>query len=80
MKFNLNGLGTKDIKTFIPTKLTEVEEIIAYLKNNPLILNVSKLKGNKSQRILDILLGACLLLNKGICPLDKHNYLLLDKN
>ncbi len=80
MKINLNDFGTKDIKTFIPTKFEDAEQIVKYLKDNPLILNLSKLKGNKAQRFLDILLGACLLIDKGVCPLDKDNYLFLDKN
>ena len=79
MSLNLENLGTKDIKTFIPQSINEVEKIALYLIKNPLILNVSRLKGNISQRVLDILLGASLVLNKGICPLDKENYLFVDK-
>ena len=73
------NLGTKDIKTFCPARLNEAEEIIKYLKNNPIILNTEKLKGNKKQRFLDLLTGAVCALDKNICLLDNELYLFLKK-
>ncbi len=80
MNFDYNALqGTKEIKTFIPYSLTEAEEIIKYLKNYPLIVNLSKLKGGDAQRLLDLLTGAICALDKNVCVLDKDNYLFLKK-
>ncbi|MBO5888589.1 MAG: cell division protein SepF [Clostridia bacterium] len=74
-----NSLGTKDIKVFTPLSLTDVEEIISYLKYNPLIINTSKIKENKKQRLLDLMTGAICALDKNICVLDKDNYLFIKK-
>ncbi len=71
--------GTKEIKTFIPYSLKEVEEIIVYLKNYPLIVNISKLKNGDAQRLLDLLTGAICALDKNVCILDKDNYLFIKK-
>ncbi len=70
-----NDSGTNDIKVFTPLSLNEVEEIITYLKFYPLILNLSRIKENKRQRILDLMTGAMCALDKNICVLDKENYL-----
>ncbi len=74
-----NSLGTKDIRVFTPLSLNEVEEIISYLKFSPLILNTSKIKENKKQRLLDLMTGAICALDKNICVLDKDNYLFMKK-
>ncbi len=74
-----NFLYGENIKTFYPRSLKEVEEIIKYLKTNPLILSLTKLKNNDKQRALDLVCGACYALNKSICVLDKNNYLFIDK-
>ena len=80
MPTTFNSLkGTKEIKTFIPYSLSEVEEIILHLKNYPLIVNVSKLKSKDVQRLLDLLTGAICALDKNVCILDKENYLFLKK-
>lgn len=70
-----NDLGTKDIKVFTPLTLNEVEEIISYLKYYPLILNLTRIKENKKQRLLDLMTGAICALDKNVCVLDKENYL-----
>ena len=70
-----NDLGTKDIKVFTPLTLNEVEEIISYLRFYPLILNLSRIKENKKQRLLDLMTGAICALDKNVCVLDKDNYL-----
>lgn len=70
-----NDLGTKDIKVFTPLTLNEVEEIISYLRFYPLILNLSRMKENKKQRLLDLMTGAICALDKNVCALDKDNYL-----
>ena len=70
-----NDLGTKDIKVFTPLTLNEVEEIISHLKFYPLILNLTKIKENKKQRLLDLMTGAICALDKNVCVLDKDNYL-----
>lgn len=77
--FLYNDLGTKDIKAFAPSSLSEVEEIINYLKFNPLILNLSKLKDKNRQRLLDLITGAMCALDKNVCVLDKENYLFFKK-
>ncbi|MBO5926078.1 MAG: cell division protein SepF [Clostridia bacterium] len=71
--------GTKEIKVFTPYSLAEAEEIIEYLKLNPLILNVKGLKPNLVQRFLDLMSGAVSALDKNVCVLDKDNYLFLGK-
>ena len=77
--YKKEDLGTKDVKVFCPTQLNEAEEIIQYLKFNPLILNLSKIKGNKKQRFLDLLTGAVCALDKNVCVLNSDNYLFLKK-
>ncbi len=75
----LNDIGTKDIKSFAPNSLSESEEIINFLKFNPLILNTSKLKASQKQRFLDLMTGAICALDKHVCVLDNNNYLFLSK-
>ena len=74
-----DNLGTKDITAFTPTSLSDVEEIIEYLKLNPLILNLTKLKEKNRQRFLDLITGAMCALDKNVCVLDKENYLFFKK-
>ena len=64
---------------FCPRKAEETEEIVDYIKTAPAIVNVSECKGDGAQRVVDILCGAVYALNKKICPLDKDNYLVVDK-
>ncbi len=71
--------GTKDIKVFSPFDLQNAEEILIFMQTNPLIVNFENLKQNKKQRFLDLLTGGAVALNKGICVLDKNNFLILDK-
>ena len=71
--------GTKEIKSFAPHSLNEIEEVIDFLKYSPIILNTSKLKADKQQRFLDLVSGAVIVLDKRICILDKDNYLFVDK-
>ena len=78
-KKDFNFSVAKEIKTFTPSSINEVEEIIEYLKISPLILNISYLKANEVQRVLDVLTGAICVLDKKVCVLDKENYLFLDK-
>ena len=70
---------TKDIKNFIVTDLTNIEEIIDYIKDNPAIINVSYTKKHLTQRVLDVLVGAVYAYKISICPLDKENYLIVKK-
>jgi FtsZ-interacting cell division protein YlmF len=79
-KKDVNFSVAKEIKTSTPSSINEVEEIIEYLKFSPLILNITYLKANEVQRVLDVLTGAICVLDKKVCVLDKENYLFLDKN
>ena len=78
MKVNINADSKKDIKCFNTQTLQEVEDIIDYLKRNPLILNLSSLKSSEVQTFLDLTCGACKALNKSICQINKLVYLFLD--
>ena len=71
--------GTKDIKNFIITDLSSIEEIIDYIKDNPAIINVGYTKKRITQRVIDILVGAVYAYKINICPLDKENYLIVKK-
>ena len=67
--------GTKEIKTFAPKTASQTEEIIEYIKFAPCIVTLANSKINHSQRIIDILLGASVVLGVKICVLDDDNYL-----
>lgn len=68
-----------EVMRFCPRKAEETEEIINYVKNAPAIVSVALCKGDNAQRVVDILCGAVYALGKKICPLDKDNYLVVDK-
>ncbi len=74
-----NFLYKENVKAFYPRSLNEVEEIINYLKTNPLILSLVNLKNTDKQRALDLVCGACYSLNKNVCKLDKNNFLFIEK-
>ncbi|MBR5438662.1 MAG: cell division protein SepF [Clostridia bacterium] len=79
-KLNLKGLkGTKDILTYYPKTLNDVEEILTALLNCEILVDITRVKDRDKQRFLDHLCGACFCLNKGICKLDKNVYLIIDK-
>lgn len=72
---NLKQKNTKEIKTFLPKKACDTEEIISYMKTAPVIVTLTDSNLNHVQRIIDILLGAAVAFEMKICPLDKENYL-----
>ncbi len=77
---NLLKQGTKEIKNFIITDLSNIEEILNYIKHYPAIICLSSCKQNLKQRVIDIITGAIYVLGKNICPLDKNNYLIVKKD
>ncbi len=76
---NENLQGTKDIKTVYPKTLTDVEAVIDDIKRNEILIGIATLKQKDKQRFLDVLCGACYALNKGICPINKEIYLIVNK-
>lgn len=72
--------GTKEIKNFIVTDLSNIEEILNYIKQNPAIICLSSCKQYLKQRVIDIITGAIYVLDKNVCPLDKDNYLIIKKD
>lgn len=76
---NENLQGTKDIKTVYPKTLTDVEAVIDDIKRNEILISIATLKQKDKQRFLDVLCGACYALNKGICPISKEIYLIVNK-
>ncbi len=72
--------GTKEIKNFIVTDLSNIEEILNYIKQNPTIICLQGCKQHLKQRVVDIITGAIYMLDKNICPLDKDNYLIIKKD
>ncbi len=75
-----NNKGTKEIKNFIVNDLSNIEEILNYIKQYPSIICLNNCKQHLKQRIIDIITGAIYVLDKKICPLDKDNYLIIKKD
>jgi hypothetical protein len=71
--------STKEIKNFIVNDLSNIEEILTFIKNNPAIICLNGCKQHLKQRVIDIITGAIYMLEKNICPLDKDNYLIIKK-
>ncbi len=78
-KVNGGLQGAKDIETVYPKTLTDLQDVITQIKTSEILVGISLLKQKDKQRFLDILCGACYALNKGICPLNKEIYLIVDK-
>ena len=75
-----NNKGTKEIKNFIANDLSNIEEILNYIKQYPAIICLNNCKQHLKQRIIDIITGAIYVLDKKVCPLDKDNYLIIKKD
>ncbi len=80
MSIAINSQGTKDIKSFFIKNLSNIEEVLTYIKQNPAIINISSLNSTLKQRVIDIITGAIYMCNLNICPLDKDNYLIIKKD
>ncbi len=74
-----NKKGTKEIKNFIVNDLSNIEEILTYIKQYPAIICLSSCKQHLKQRVIDIITGAIYVLEQNVCPLDKDNYLIIKK-
>ena len=75
-----NNKGTKEIKNFIVNDLSNIEEILNYIKQYPAIICLNNCKQHLKQRIIDIITGAIYVFDKKVCPLDKDNYLIIKKD
>ena len=72
--------GTKEIKNFVVIDLSNIEEILTYIKLYPAIICLNNCKQHLKQRVIDVITGAIYILDKKVCPLDKDNYLIIDKD
>ncbi len=72
-KFNPNrNVERKDLAIFTPKSFDDVENVITMLKDNKsVIVYVSSLKAEDSQRVLDILCGACFALNGELFEIEQ---------
>lgn len=72
-----NSTNNSSIKVFYPNSYDDVSSIIEVLSiGKSAIVNISKLKDDTAQRVLDLLSGAIYALHGGICKLEKGLYLL----
>ena len=69
---NITKTGS-DMLCIEPKSYDDVQAIIDHLKTlQPAILNLSLIKKETAQRILDFLSGAIYALDGSICPIDKN--------
>ena len=68
--------SNSNIETFKPTSFEEVAEIIDnLLDGNPVIVNLSEVRENTAQRVVDLLSGAIYAINGNLCELQKDVYI-----
>lgn len=65
-----------NIETFKPTSFEDVAEIIdRLLDGSPAIVNLSEVRENTAQRVVDLLSGAIYAINGNLCELQKDVYI-----
>ena len=77
MSSNVGGYGTKNVEFLYPTKFDDVQNVINYLKEGEsVVLNLSNMNTEDSQRLLDCTSGAIYALNGNIRHVDNNIFLL----
>ena len=77
MSSNVGGYGTKNVEFLYPTKFDDVQNVINYLKEGEsVVLNLSNMNPEDSQRLLDCTSGAIYALNGNIRHVDNNIFLL----
>ncbi len=79
MNASIENSGTKDVRVFTPECTEDCFEIISYLRENPAVINFSKLNSKLKQRVIDVLCGSATALSMGVCLVDKNNLLIIKK-
>ena len=65
-----------NIATFKPTSFEDVAEIInELLEGKPAIVNLTEVRENTAQRVVDLLSGAIYAINGNLCELQKDVYI-----
>lgn len=65
-----------NISTFKPTSFEDVAEIInELLEGKPVIVNLTEVRENTAQRVVDLLSGAIYAINGNLCELQKDVYI-----
>ena len=65
-----------NITTFKPTSFEDVAEIInELLEGKPAIVNLTEVRENTAQRVVDLLSGAIYAINGNLCELQKDVYI-----
>lgn len=77
MSSNVGGYGTKNVEFLYPTRFEDVQFVINFLKEGEsVVLNLSNMNENDSQRLLDCTSGAIFALNGNIRHVDNNIFLL----
>ncbi len=77
MSSNVGGYGTKNVEFLYPTRFDDVQFVINYLKEGEsVVLNLSNMNPDDSQRLLDCTSGAIYALNGNIRHVDNNIFLL----
>lgn len=70
---NVGGFGTKNVEFIAPTRYEDVVAIIRFLKEGEsIVLNLSQMNSDESQRLLDCTYGAMYALNGDIRQVDNN--------
>ena len=68
--------SNSNIATFKPTSFEDVGEIIdQLLEGKPAIVNLTEVRENTAQRVVDLLSGAIYAINGNLCELQKDVYI-----
>ncbi|MBR2336386.1 MAG: cell division protein SepF [Clostridia bacterium] len=68
--------ANSNIATFKPTSFEDVAEIIdCLLEGKPAIVNLTEVRENTAQRVVDLLSGAIYAINGNLCELQKEVYI-----
>ena len=77
MSSNVGGYGTKNVAFLYPSKFDDVQNVINYLKEGEsVLLNLSRMNPEDSQRLLDCTSGAIYALNGNIRHVESNIFLL----
>ncbi len=75
----VEGTSLQDVKEFFPSGTEDCLSIINYMKNSPAVISLNQADKAVKQRIIDVLCGACVALDLGMCMIDKNNILIVKK-
>jgi hypothetical protein len=79
LKYPRDLIGGNSVKTFTANGTEDCLKIINYIKEKPAHIEIISSDKAVKQRIIDVLCGASVALDLGLCMIDKNNILIIKK-